>query len=282
MLEEIESAGFEGVELGFHFKKSEIQELKEEMKYKAISVVSLHNFCPFPLEEYRGFPSPDFYSLSSLEPEERKLALKATEQTLETAYQFGAKVVLLHSGRIDGLEDLTRYFFELRETQPEKYVQEMAEYLEQRRKLGKKHIDRLKFSLEKLLLRVEKLDLKIALESRYYLSEIPELEELEEVLSCFSCNRLGYWHDSGHVEVRSKLEIHSQEEYLNLLSSYLLGIHYHDVEGIDDHKLPGQGELDFSVFKPYLDCLKVLEVHPPAEVVEVQRAKEYLERILSS
>jgi hypothetical protein len=61
----------------------------------------------------------------------------------------------------------------------------------------------------------------------------------------------------------------------------MIGIHLHDVSGTEDHKAPTKGELDFMMFKPYInkDTLKVIEAHHPAEAGDLLDGKKYLETI---
>jgi sugar phosphate isomerase/epimerase len=279
ILDRIQEAGFREIELSFHFSKSRLKSMKELIRKFEMEVVSVHNFCPFPLEDVKGFPSPDFYSLSSKDEDERKRAVLATEATLETAYDLGARAVVLHCGGLD-IEDKTRHLYELKRSDYEKFKEEIEKYLKLRSEKVKGHIDSLKFSLEKLLKKAERLGIKMGLESRYYLHEIPELSEVEEVLDCFRSEHLGNWHDVGHVAVSEQLEHYSQVEALNRLSDYLIGIHYHDVQGIDDHKPIGKGKIDFKIFKDFKPSINVLEVHSPATVEEVKSSKNYLEDLL--
>jgi hypothetical protein len=64
----------------------------------------------------------------------------------------------------------------------------------------------------------------------------------------------------------------------------MLGIHLHDIKGIDDHRAPLKGEFDFALLKPYVrsDTLKVLEPHYPATAEDITRGRKYLEKLFSS
>jgi sugar phosphate isomerase/epimerase len=43
----------------------------------------------------------------------------------------------------------------------------------------------------------------------------------------------------------------------------MIGVHLHDVRGLDDHLAPRQGELDYNAIKPFIkpSIIPVLEVH---------------------
>lgn len=266
------------IEVGFHYRKEQIKQLKKLKKEYSINIISLHNFCPFPLDNYEGFPSPDIFSLSSEDKEEREQALKFTLNTIETAAELSARYVILHLGKV-AIADKTNKLAELKKEKRKDFSLAKDNFLKLRNKIAKKNIEASKFSLEHLLKKAEKYDIKLALETRYYLAEFPELHEFEEILKEFEHPALGYWHDTGHAGVREFLEIYKQNDYLNKLNSYLFGIHLHDILEMDDHLPPGRGKIDFSIFKPYLDKELIIEVHQPATIDEVKKSLEYLNTV---
>src|SRR5678816_3147231 len=62
-----------------------------------ITISSLHNFCPLPVEITRA--SPDCYQFSSPDDRERERAMKFSLQTIDFAARLNAKFVVLHLGR---------------------------------------------------------------------------------------------------------------------------------------------------------------------------------------
>jgi len=278
ILEGIYQAGYHQMELSFHFKAHQIQEIKSLLPRYSLQVITVHNFCPFPILDFPYFPNPDYFSLSSPDEDERKLAVRYTLGTLETAYELSAKVVILHAGKVD-IEDETLKLWEQRARDFQKFETTLNRFMGIRNQKAKRFIDSLKFSIEELLKWAQKLNVIIALESRYYLNEIPELEEQEDVLTTFDTPFLRYWHDIGHVNVREKLGLYTQSEVLTRLDKYIAGFHIHDAQGIDDHKLPGEGEIDFSFLERYKDKIHVLEVHPPVTPCNLTTAGEFMNEI---
>ncbi|OQX84090.1 MAG: hypothetical protein B6D53_00905 [Candidatus Omnitrophica bacterium 4484_49] len=281
LLEGTQEAGYTHIELGFQFRDKELKEVKSQLPKYSLEVVTVHNFCPFPISDFSYFPNPDYFSLSSPDEDERKLAVKYTLGTLETAYELSAKVVILHAGKVD-IEDETLKLWEQSSRNFQKFKTDLSRFMSIRNQKAKRFIDSLKFSIEELLKWAQKLNVTIALESRYYLNEIPELEEMIDILSVFDTSFLGYWHDIGHVNVREKLGLYTQMEAITKLEKYLTGFHIHDAQGIDDHKLLGKGDINFDFLGNYRDKIQVLEIHPPVNPQQLRTSRELWERIFYS
>lgn len=137
----------------------------------------------------------------------------------------------------------------------------------------------IKRSLAQLIKRAITLDLMLCVENRYYYREIPSITEIGEFIQEFSgCKNFGYWHDVGHAQVNDNLGLEKHSEFLKKYHQYIVGMHIHDIDGGQDHLVPGMGNFDFTVLKPYLkkNTIKVLEIHPPANAEQVKAAVSYL------
>ena len=57
-----------------------------------------------------------------------------------------------------------------------------------------------------------------------------------------------------------------------------MGVHLHDAIKLDDHKPPGQGEIDFEMVKGYLPegAIKIMEIQPSARGHEILDGLEFL------
>jgi len=71
----------------------------------------------------------------------------------------------------------------------------------------------------------------------------------------------------GHAQVHENIGICKQEDLLDGYSGEMLGIHLHDIQGLDDHFAPGQGEMDFNEIRPFLrqDVIKIMEINSEVE-----------------
>lgn len=106
IVREILELGFHEIELGHGLSVSQLHGIRGAFAKGGFKVLSVHNFCPMPIEVFTD--NPDCYEFSSHRPEERERAVRLTRQTMETAVEFGARFVVLHLGRIMSLRGMTR------------------------------------------------------------------------------------------------------------------------------------------------------------------------------
>lgn len=83
---------------------------------------------------------------------------------------------------------------------------------------------------------------------------------------------IGFWYDVGHAQTLGQLGFTSHEAWLHRFASQMVGVHLHDVIGIDDHQAPGLGEVDWDMVLHYLPkgVHYTVEVQPqntPAQIM---------------
>ena len=279
LLQPILDAGITAVELEYRITRQLYHELLPVIRGQAIQVLSIHNYFPLPEGISPEQASGDCFSLASLNKEERQQGVTSTIHTLETAHEVEARAVVLHLGRVetelpkDGLQQLYREGRWNNEG-PVLLIKEREERLRHRAP----HLDAVLFSLDALTKRAEQLGVILGIENRFYLREIPDKEEIGIILDRFQGGPVGYWHDTGHAAAFETLGICSHEELLRLYSPALIGIHLHDALGIDDHRPPGQGEIDFAMVQRYLPdkAIKIMEIRQTATGQEVRDALAFL------
>ena len=236
-----------------------------------IIVSCLHNMCPIPEGMDRDKALPDFYSMTSLHEEERRMAVDIAKSTIRYAKEFDARAVILHTGFVDvrdRLRELAHAYYDR-----EKYNQIKQEMIEEREAVKRPYIDNLIKSLKELVPLAVSCGIGLSVETRYHHRDIPLLEEFDEIFSNFKKGELFYWHDVGHAEAFERLGLANHEEHLKRFQNRLLGIHLHDIIGlIHDHNSPGAGTFDFRMLKPYVkkDTLLVIEAHAPATADELR------------
>ncbi|MEE8359691.1 MAG: sugar phosphate isomerase/epimerase family protein [Candidatus Omnitrophota bacterium] len=280
MIREIKDAGFDKIELNFALTSRYICDIISMRDREGIEVSSIHNFCPMPAGVSSNEASPDYYPLSSTDEKTRKRAVQATKTTIETAKKLGASVVVLHLGRVE-IKDRTRKLASVLDVK--RYRERVKDKMtEERAKEAPRYFEKTLLSVEELLRFAKKKDIILGVENRYYYREIPSPDEIAILLKRFNDSHIGYWHDVGHAQLFENLGIYDHKrDFLERFSERLIGIHIHDIKGIDDHRAPLQGDFNFSILKPYIkpDTFVVLEVQFPADADDIKKGTEHLKRL---
>lgn len=287
LLFEISRLGFEELELSFNLESSAVREIASLAPRMGIRIISLHNFCPIPDGLSRQIALPDYYSMSSLDEEERSRSLRHTKATINTAYMLGAKAVVLHCGRVE-VKDRTRqllglYNKGLKESARFKHLK--RDILHERKCLYAPFLSNTLRSLEELNDYAAKRKILLGIETRFYCREIPAFEEIGVILKHFRGSQIYYWHDTGHAQLMDMLGLAKHKDFLDNYGGQMLGVHLQDISaGGRDHLAPFKGVFDFKLLKPYVkeDTLKVIEAHAPAQADELIKSKELLESIFNA
>lgn len=284
LVKEIKELGFNEIECSFNLTSEIVKDIEDQLASGLIKVRSLHNYCPIPKELSRKIALPDYYSVASVDSNQRNLAVKNTKNTIDTAKRLGAKAVVLHTGRIeipDRTKDLIAFYNNGR-CGCKEYQELKNEIIADRKDNYKDFFQSALKSLDELNTYAQKKDIYIGVETRYYYREIPILEELAEIIRVFDNSNIFYWHDCGHAQVMEKLGlVNKHEDFLEIAKGRILGFHLHDIKGCSDHQAIGNGDFDFARLKPYVDkdVIKVLEAHQQASAKEMIKSRLILEKM---
>ncbi len=271
------SLGFTALELQYRMPEDYWVKLKPFLKKEEIAIVSLHQ--PFPASS----EIKTELLLNSADEDERKLALKYAFQSLEIADEVGAKAVVFHLGEIPLKADYQKvyqlYEQELEETS--QYEEIRAAIQEERKEKCQPYLDWALLSLDKLAHIADKYGVQVALENRYHLNEVPDIEEFKLFFKEFAGAPVVYWHDTGHAHHWEQLGFAAPFSYLKTFHDQMFGIHLHDAKGREDHLAPGQGEIDFPKVKGFLkpETIKVLEIHPAVSRGDAQAGLDFLKQV---
>ena len=275
IIEAILALGVQGVELDYRLTHAMAEQILPLWKSRRFSAISVHNYFPIP----DGIPAPsgswDFFSLSSPDEEERAQAVHYTMQTMEWAQRFGARVVVLHLGKItmENPMKVLRRLYDEGKIQTEEGRAFIAEQEKIRAEKAPLHLDAALRSLEKAGREAEKRGLLLGIENRYNLQDFPNPGEFQVLFRRLSGGPVRYWHDIGHATALENLGLVRPKELLENFGPLLAGTHLHGCRGYRDHEAPGSGEEDYRILKRYLkpETLRVVETHhrtPPAGMIK--------------
>jgi len=271
------------VELEYRIPDTMLPSLRHALRAEGIGVASVHNVCPFPTGYSKHLrPDGDLFRLSSVDPEERALAVQWTARTIELASELEAGRVVLHCGRVDmppEIAALHRLFDDGAIT--DATAASLRERLNAaRERLKGPHLDALMFSLEALLRPAETLGVRLGLENRFHHHELPGPDDFAVLFRAFDGGPVGYWHDTGHANAAEALGFSAPGALLKRYADRLVGIHVHDADGLDDHRPPGTGKIDFSplaVLDPGVP--RVMELRPGTPEEDVAAGLDHLREI---
>lgn len=282
MLREIRELGFTHVELSHGTRISLLPGILEAVAAGEMKIASLHNFCPLPMGVTRS--APNLYQFSAEKTRERELAIRYTLKTLEFAERVNAPLVVLHLGSIE-MKDYTDKLKDLvarGEKESPKYQQLCEEIIEKREARKEKFVERTYDTLRQILPQAEARGIKLGVENREALEEIPLESDFTFFFREFTSPAIAYWHDTGHAQIKENLGFIHHVLHLESLADRLAGFHIHDVQPpARDHCEPGTGTVDFAALKSLVQPhhLKVFEFSPMLSVDEVTRGAEHVRRI---
>jgi sugar phosphate isomerase/epimerase len=282
MLREIRDLGFEYAELSHGISASLMPGILKAVAAGEIKISSLHNFCPLPVGVTHAAPNLCEFSAEKLH--ERQLAVSFTLKTFEFAGRVGAPVVVLHLGRID-LKDYTGRLCEMLERDGKKspkFEKLRVEAAARREAAKEKFVARTIETFRKILPEAEKRGLKLGIENRQALEEIPLDGDFVSFFREFDSPNVVYWHDTGHAQIKENLGFIQHAQHLGSLAARLAGFHIHDVQfPARDHVAPGTGMIDFAALKPMVKPghIKVFELSPSLPVEAVKSGIAHVKRI---
>ena len=273
MLAEIGELGFRQVELGHGIRVSLLQGIADFLRDHDLTISSLHNFCPLPLEVFQA--SPDCLQCTSSDATERRRAQRHTLATIDQAVSFRAPYVVLHLGFVP-MRDATERLAKLIQQGKifgRTFVQTKLRALRQREKTDL--YPRVRDWLVPIVEHAKQAGVSLGIENRTELDTFPSEDEFKKLFDEFKEPVLGRWHDFGHAQIREHLTLQDHAERLQAAAPRLFGCHVHDVIYPDrDHRIPFTGTVPFKDLLPMIPARAPLvwELSPSAKVDAIRTA----------
>ncbi len=275
-----------GIELGFDgFEISGIRDdaFYDEIRPGDFKIVSLHDPAPCARGAAAlgstGLRRADIV-LTSLDEERRCQAVSIVTRSLDVAAEYGAQVVVLHLG-LAGISSETAHriksLYMSGEIASAQADDARAVFRSERAREHAERMQALGRSLEALIPVASERGVHLGLENRP-ICEVPNWDEMREILARYPEETVGYWHDTGHAETPALLGMMPQVEWLRAFRSRLMGLHLHDVIGLESHYAPGTGVVDWGGLARLVpaDTLRVVEIEGSVSPEELRTGVEYL------
>lgn len=283
--------GFEYVELSHGIKITLVPGILKAVEDGVIKVATCHNFCPLPPGVNHA--APNLYLPSSEDARERDQWLRQSKRTVDFAVQVGAKKIVLHLGSVE--------FFWLNPTRKAEayYDAHTADDLSQNapyQKMVAKALAKLrvrmpvywantKASLTELLAYSGPKGVQLAFENREKFDELPlDADHPELITALAKPGACGYWHDTGHAQIKHDMGLLNHREHLEKNAANLIGFHLHDVSADGhDHQPIGTGKIDFEMVSSFWrpEHTLVLEFSPRLSPAQILASKERVEELLA-
>lgn len=283
MLVEMADLGFEYVELSHGVRISLVPGILKAVGEKIVKISSLHNFCPLPVGVMGA--APNLYEPTSPSHRERVLWYNNTVRTIEFAERVQCDRIVMHSGKIRLLWGspgrAVHDAFDAKDGDDGSKLKAARE--KGLIRLGRKKkvfMKRLVESYGHIAERAKQAGVRLGIENREAFSELPLdgdmkafLDELKDL------DVFGYWHDSGHAQLKQHMGLLDHREHLETLRPHLVGFHLHDVDEKEhDHQVPGTGVIDWSILADNVreGDVVIMELSPVLKKEQVLQSRDFL------
>lgn len=291
MLKEMAALGFQYAELSHGIRITLVPGIVRAVEEGIIRISSTHNFCPLPTGVVQA--APNLFEPSSREHREHDQWLRHTKRTIDFAAQMKAKVVVCHLGSVtffwfNPARDVRKYLKDHpdagRAPDDKAYHSLLQKSLVKLRRRMPPFFEQVKASINEILDYATQKGVKLGFENREKFEELPIDADYDAFLAGFPANApIGYWHDTGHADIKEGMGLLKHREHLEKLSPRTIGWHLHDVNAQGhDHQPIGSGHIDFEMVSGFWrpEHLLTMEFGPRVTVEEVRASKVRVEALL--
>ena len=276
---EVAAMGYDAIEVSHSTEQPGLQTL---LGGGRIPVSSLH--APTPRRKLADGRVNGEANLASVDEDERRVAVDEHVRSIKYAAQYRIPLLVIHLGGVgnymNGTERNLRRQVEEGNGDSEQAHQLRHELAGWRRLSAGPWLAAARKSLKELVELAAPNGVTLGLESRLHYNEIPHPQEAADLLADYALDQAGYWHDVGHCEVQARLGMIDRYDWFPRLTSRTVGSHLHDVDGILDHRAPGNGDVDWSYIAAGLPpaALRVFEIDQRQPEDKVAAAIDFLKQ----
>ena len=242
-------------------------------------ISSIHEPCPADIS-VAELKARD-WQVSSLDEDHRIQGVRSVKRSIDLARDIGVTAIIVHPGNVEmdmGLEDKLRTLFTQGQINSPQ-ADGLRELIHSHRsKVLPAHMDAVLHSLRELADYSARAGVRLGLENRYHLYNIPFPDEMDWLLNTLDAEWVGFWYDVGHAHTLDRLGFFPHETWLQRFSDRMIGVHLHDVSGLEDHYAAGLGDVDWAWVARYLPrgVIRTVEVKPHNTPPQIQSGMELL------
>jgi len=269
----------EGRALGFaRFELNHAVDSEMLQNVNGYCIVSVHEPCPadVSVDELRKRN----WLISAPRERDRREGVSAVKRSIDLAQKLGAPAVIVHPGKVDidaATDRKLRELYRQGKANTAEYARLKDQFVAARAAQARVNFSAVRQSIIELAEYAGERSIQLGLENRYYYFEIPSPDELCDLLE-LGFNNVGFWYDVGHAEALAQLGFIQHEEWLRRFAPRMIGVHLHDIVGIDDHRVAGAGQVDWEMVARYLpaDALRTCEFQNNNSPEQVTAGVEWL------
>jgi len=291
MLREIAGLGFECAELSHGIRIVLLPGIIRGVEEGVIKISSTHNFCPLPTGISQA--APNLFEPSALNHPEQEQWLRHTKRSIDFAAQVRARVLVMHLGSVPffwfnpakALKTFVRKNPTVTVPDDAAYRALLKQSCEKLRKRMGPYWTQMKENLEKIRVYAHERGVSLGLENREKFDEMPFDDDFPALIeSLAQPNTFGYWHDTGHADIKQGMGMLEHRLHLEKNAPRLLGFHLHDVtpDG-KDHQAVGAGRINFNMISEFWrqEHLLTLELSPRVKLEDVISSKQRIEGLIA-
>ena len=247
-----------------------------------VAIASLHS--PTPRVRAPNGRLSDALNLAATDEDERLLAVQRAHVTIDHAARAGARYVVVHLGGVGSEifreERRLRRLYDQGVRGGDEVETLRGQAAERRRQEAGTWFAHAHRSLREIAEQAAATGVTIGLENRYHYHEFPGPDEMAALLAEFPPHVAGFWLDVGHAEVLDRLGLIGRRRWLDELAGRCVGAHVHDVDGLADHRAPGDGTADWDHFAARLPAHvpRIFEINQKVPEDQVAASIPFLRR----
>ncbi len=292
MLREIADLGFTHAELSHGIRIVLLPGVIRAVEEGVIQISSTHNFCPLPTGISQA--APNLFEPSVTDHREHEQWLRHTKRSLDFAAQMKSRVLVMHLGSVKfiwfnparKLRAFIRQHPTVTVPGDKAYQVVLRKACEKLRLKMGPYWQQVQDSVAEIRSYAVDRGVSLGFENREKFEELPLDDDFEALLAgMMQPHTAGYWHDTGHADIKQSLGMLEHRLHLQKNSARLLGFHLHDVT-VDgkDHQPIGSGRIDFNMISSFWrpEHLLTLELSPRVKTEDIVSSKERIEELMKA